>query len=267
MIKGLITSALIALSLSAVSIADDDKAKNILVEAKELFAKRQAFTKNDPTLTNQIQQKLDVAMKEAQDMDLQYDILIFNSKVLYWEGNHTTEKEAAKTVFEKGYKTADAAKKLNVDYPEAYYFYAVNLARWAKKNGIVESLKRKGELMDNLAMTLERINRDGVMGEEIEFFGANRVLGKMYYELPGFAGGSSSKAIENLTTAYEKAPEHTLNVIYFAEALSKSDEAKACMILKDMLAKDPAKMIADRAQEATEDFVEAQELSKKLDCK
>ncbi|MBI2604518.1 MAG: hypothetical protein HYW49_00410 [Deltaproteobacteria bacterium] len=245
-------------------------AEDLLKQSKELFNQRQAFGKEDPALLDQIEEKLNAANKEAQDADLKYDILVAHSKILYWKGNHTSEKDPAKKVYESGYKKAEEAKAINVDYPEAYYYYAVNLARWAKKNGIVESLQRKGELMDNLNKVLERTTRDGIAGEEIEYFGANRVLGKMYYELPGFAGGSRSRSVENLSVAHEKAPNHSLNVIYYAEALSKGakeEQAKACAILKEMLAKNPAEMIADRVQETTEDFEDAKELISKLRCK
>ncbi len=275
MFKGLTLCAVLALSMSTsfistASFADDQKATDMLNQAKEQFNLRQAFGKEDPALMPQIEQTLTAAAKEAVDADLRYDVLVFHSKVLYWIGNHIVDKAPAKVAFEKGYTLAAEAKAINADYPEAFYFYAVNLARWAKKNGIVESLQRKGELMDNLRMAIERTNRDGVAGEEIEFYGANRVLGKMYYELPGFAGGSWAKSTENLTIAYEKAPNHSLNVIYYAEVLmkgSKEDEKKACVVLATMLAQDPATLLPERAQETTEDFVEAKELFTKLECK
>ena len=268
MFKCLTLCAVFALSMTA--FADDKNASDMLQQSKDLFSQRQAFGKEDPALLTQIEEKLNAAAKEAVDADLRYDVLTFHSKVLYWKGNHIADKAPAKIVFEAGYKLAEEAKAINADYPEAYYYYAVNLARWAKKNGIVESLQRKGELMDNLRMVIERTNRDGIAGEEIEFYGANRVLGKMYYELPGFAGGSWAKSTENLAAAYAKAPNHSLNVIYYAEVLvkgSKADEAKACTILKDMLSKDPMTLLPERAQETVEDFEDAKEVFKKLDCK
>lgn len=59
--------------------------------------------------------------------------------------------------------------------------------------------------------------------------GPDRVLGRVFFKLPGFAGGDKKKSLEHLLKSKEYGPEDTLTRIYLAEtylALKEKDKAK-----------------------------------------
>ena len=55
-------------------------------------------------------------------------------------------------------------------------------------------------------------------------------LGRVFFKVPGFAGGSKEKSLEHLQKSKELGPEDALTRVYLAETLldmKKVDEAKA----------------------------------------
>ncbi|MBU4573948.1 MAG: TRAP transporter TatT component family protein, partial [Proteobacteria bacterium] len=67
--------------------------------------------------------------------------------------------------------------------------------------------------------------------------GPYRVLGRLYFKLPGLFGGDNEKAIENLKIAVKKGPHRYLNHIYLAEVLIDEDQGhEANQVLKAVIA-------------------------------
>jgi hypothetical protein len=54
--------------------------------------------------------------------------------------------------------------------------------------------------------------------------GADRVLGRVYFKLPGMAGGSKDKSKEHLAKSLEYGPDDALTRIYMAETLMAKKE-------------------------------------------
>jgi hypothetical protein len=165
--------------------------------------------------------------------------------------------------------SANAAKAINDDFAEGYYFYGVALGRWAETNGIAASLGRKGELMDSMGATQMRETHAGEKGEAIDGYGPNRILGRVYFKLPFLAGGSKSKSLDNLKIAYAQAPQYFMNGIYYAETLNdgnSNEKAQACAILHDIAAKSPEAGLLQRLPENREDIADAQKLLSQI-CK
>ena len=57
-----------------------------------------------------------------------------------------------------------------------------------------------------------------------EYGGAYRVLGRMYYKLPGFAGGGVDRSITNLKKSLEYAPNVSTTHIFLAESYIKQKD-------------------------------------------
>jgi tetratricopeptide (TPR) repeat protein len=72
----------------------------------------------------------------------------------------------------------------------------------------------------NKVIELDRGYEDG---------GPDRVLGRVYFKLPGIAGGSKKKSLEHLLKSKELAPNDALTRCYLAEtllSLKEKDKAR-----------------------------------------
>ncbi|GAF79240.1 unnamed protein product, partial [marine sediment metagenome] len=94
--------------------------------------------------------------------------------------------------------------------------------KYGETKGVLKSLSlvkpiKKGM---NKVIELDRSYEDG---------GADRVLGRVFFKVPGFAGGSKKKSLEHLLKSKELGPEDALTRVYLAETLLKHkqiDEAR-----------------------------------------
>lgn len=253
--KYFVINSIFVLSFFAVistAHANDDIAKAKLAEAQTLYNSRTDAVKVESALN-----ALTTAENEAVEANLKYDILVFTSKILYWKGDHATTDGDKVQLFDAGRAKAGEAKEANDSFGDAYYWYAANLARWGEANGVVASLSKKKELIRTLEELATKTNRDGSDGSTYEWHGSDRILGRVYFKLPGFAGGSLDKSLTYLDSAYNAAKEYANNVVWYAESLSNGtaeQKEKAKQILKEMLAKDPASYNGSRVPETKDEF-------------
>jgi tetratricopeptide (TPR) repeat protein len=250
---------LLALGLVLIATtcrADDDVATAKLEEGKALYAERGNPVKLEAALS-----ALATAESEAEDSDLKYDILVLESASLYFKANHSFNDSTKLALYTTAMEKADKAKEVNEDYADAYFWHGANLARWGETTGIPKSLVHLPELVKELGKIDDLKAHDGSEGIAYDSYGANRILGRVYFKIPLAFGGSTSKALRYLTPAYENAKENALNVVYYAEALySNGQKAKARQVLDEMLAQDPATYNPNRVTETKEEFADARKL-------
>lgn len=277
--KMLMTAALLAAQIVTGQTvrAEEGKALSLYFDAYDKYNERN-LTKLDAT--TEVVSMLDEAITEAESNSTKYDIYVLKSRALYWNGKHLTKgsdtdtKEARKAVFLAAKDVALQAVKIgksdsSLDNAEGYYFAGINLARWAEQNGVLASLGQKEELKEYMDKASERVTRDGEKGEAIDGFGPDRVLAKMYNEIPDFlfpAYGDDKEGLKHAKRSYELAPTVALNTVYYAELLGKNKNTKqtAIDILNALLANDPNTLNEDRIPENTEEFAEARSLLKDL---
>ena len=250
-------------TLSGVfSFADDDAARAKLAEAKLQYAKRFDMAALDAS-----HHSLALALEAVASPDLKFEVLVFDSRVLYAKGSKTVGDKNKIVVYAQALNQAAEAKAVNPNLAEAYFWYAANLGRWAEANGILASLKRKKELIENTEAVYDRETQDAKPGEDYEDRGADRILGRLYFKLPGFAGGSQEKALRYLSVAYEKGRQYALNVVYYAETLyagGAADKDRARQILDELLSHDPAAYHPNRVPETLEEFDMARKLRSEM---
>jgi tetratricopeptide (TPR) repeat protein len=170
------------------------------------------------------------AAKEAESKYLQALNLLDNkyegywrmSRVLYYIGEHTEKKKEKKNIFARGVYYAEKAVQLEPDKPDGHYWHGVNNGKYGETRGVLKSLSLVKPIKRamNKVIELDRSYEDG---------GADRVLGRVYYKLPGFAGGSKDKSLEHLLKSKEYGPEDAVTRIYLAEtylALKQKDKAR-----------------------------------------
>ncbi len=281
------TAALAASLISVQAFADDaGDAAAIAKSAKEAFAKRDF---SNPGI-NSAQESADLYVKAsaaAADKVEKAKYMILASASIYFVGDASTNNPVKIEKFLKGIQLADEGLKLlgveNVPglsdqqveqlkatlkgehltwVGEGLYFRGTNLGQWGQANGIVQSLSKWPELRRNM----EIIKLLGL--KSIHEFGANRVLGRGYFKIPGLLGGSVKLATELLTEAVKKSlvtgqiySKNGYNNNYYAEVLNENGEAdKAKALLQAFIAADPAKIDAASIPE----LKEAQRLAKEL---
>ncbi len=144
------------------------------------------------------------------------------SMAYYYLGRFTDDAQKKMDLFLKGKEWGLDAIRRNPNRPDAHYWYAVNLGNYGQVRGKLKSLFLLKPMKDALNEVLH-------IDPQCYYGGAYRVLGKMYFELPGFAGGDKHKAEEYLRKSLEIDPCYTLTLLYLAQVLidlHRKEEAK-----------------------------------------
>ena len=110
--------------------------------------------------------------------------------------------------FEYGYKAGLAGIKLKPTGTDANYWYAVNLGSYGLLKGIISSASNASSGMDALKIVKSSAQ------DSYDNYGAYRILGRYYQELPGMFGGSDSKAEMLLKEAVAKSNGFINNDIF-----------------------------------------------------
>ena len=242
--------------------------------ADDLFAKRGASVAN-------AQEAADLYGKlaaEATDKGEKAVLIVKQSAATYYVGTKATDNNDKEAVHKSGYEQAQKAIDLLKDNTDdfdqeetlakSYFYYGANLGKYGEAKGIIASLSRVPELKRNM----QSISDLGF--EDVEEYGANRILGRLYFKLPGFAGGDNDKserllkeALENTLSDDGTVSIHGLNNLYLAETLKKNKKkTEACRILKNFMNQDPETLLDTRVPETKEEIKEAAKMAKDFNC-
>lgn len=164
------------------------------------------------------------------------------SRILYYIGDHSEKKKDKKSYFSQGIYYGKRAVELEPNRPEGHYWLGVNYGKYGEVRGVLKSLSLVKPIKQemNKVIEIDRSFEDG---------GADKVLGRVYFKLPGFAGGSKKKSLEHLLKAKEIGPNDPLTRLYLAETFLAMDEvAKARQELEFVLGlEDDPRWISDVA--------------------
>jgi len=164
------------------------------------------------------------------------------SRILYYIGDHSEKKKDKKSYFSQGIYYGKRAVELEPNRPEGHYWLGVNYGKYGEVRGVLKSLSLVKPIKQemNKVIEIDRSFEDG---------GADKVLGRVYFKLPGFAGGSKKKSLEHLLKAKEIGPNDPLTRLYLAETYLALDEvAKARQELEFVLGlEDDPRWISDVA--------------------
>jgi tetratricopeptide (TPR) repeat protein len=155
------------------------------------------------------------------------------ARAWYWVGDHAQGEEARIAAFEKGIAAAEKAIEANPDSLGGHYWLGVNYGKYGSAKGVMKSLS----LIDPIK---EEMNKVIAMDPDYADGGPYRVLGRLYFKVPGLFGGDNDQAIENLQTAIRKGPRNYLSHVYLAEVyLDEGEDGKARALLEEVVAAGP----------------------------
>jgi hypothetical protein len=143
------------------------------------------------------------------------------ARMLYFVGDHKEKKKDRQNTFAQGVYHAEKAIALGPEKPDGYYWRAVNNGKYGETRGVLKSLSLVKPIKSDINKVIE-LNRAYEEG------GPDRVMGRVYFKLPGFAGGSKDKSLEHLLKSKEYGPDDALTRAYLADTyLAKKEVEKA----------------------------------------
>jgi tetratricopeptide (TPR) repeat protein len=144
------------------------------------------------------------------------------ARINYYIGSNTEKKKQKKIIFSQGIYNANKAIGLEPEKPDGYYWLGVNYGVFGEAKGVLKSLSLVKPIKQAMNKVIE-LNR------EYEDGGPDRVLGRVYFKLPGIAGGSKKKSLEHLLKSKELGPNDVKTRVYLADtylALKEIDKAR-----------------------------------------
>jgi len=217
-------------------LAFSQETKSLTQQGDDLFDQRGDLAKAKEGLA-----KYQDALLQQEDA---YGVYWRMARIEYWIGDHTADNKEKKRVFEIGIYHAKKAVALGPDRPEGHYWLGVNYGVYGEAKGVLKSLSLVKPIK-------EAMNKVLAIDPKFDDGGADRVLGRVYFELPGFFGGDKKKSLDHLLKSKEMGPQVGLTRIYLADTyLALKDIQKAREELEFVIAMEPdPKLIPETAEE------------------
>jgi len=201
--------------------------------------------------------KYQAALLKAED---KYEVYWRISRIHYYIGSRTESKKEKKIIFSQGIYHAKKAVNLEPEKPDGYYWLGVNYGVYGEARGVMKSLF----LVDDIKETMRKVIE---LDRGYEDGGPDRVLGRVYFKVPGIAGGSKTKSLEHLLKSKEIGPEDPLTRVYLADtyiALKEVEKARAELDYVLSLEDDPRWVAGiEETKEDAREMLKKKQFSKK----
>jgi tetratricopeptide (TPR) repeat protein len=162
-------------------------------------------------------------------------------------------KEPALGYYRRGEAYAETLIREEPGRVEGHYWLGLNLCGQADVGG-----KLLGRRL--LPRLLEELKRAVVLDAAYDQAGAHRVLGRIYYEAPGWplSVGDLDKSLAHLQAAVRLAPDNSTNHLYLAQTLTRLNQPELARQELEQVLK--ASQYAIRPQDLEDDRQEARRL-------
>ena len=245
----ILVSFLLAFLLAPAALLADEAADGLIARGDKFYENRGKGTKWCVKALECYEKALAV---DAENVAASWKF----ARASYWLGSHTEGEEAQIEIFKKGIDVAKRAVAIDDKSVESHFWLGVSYGKYGEAKGVMNSLA----LVDPIQKEMERVLE---LDENFDAGGAHRVLGRMYFKLPGIAGGSNEKAVEHLLKAIAIDKTRLLNHLFLAEVYIAEDEKeKAKAELTFVI---DAEFEADRKPENEEEKAQAKELLKEME--
>jgi len=132
------------------------------------------------------------------------------ARAAWWLGEHDAARADRLEDYQKGMDDARKAIVLNPDSVEAHFWLGGNEGSYGDTKGVMKSLGMVKPIRHEMAEVI-RINDRYNNGS------AYQILGVVDYKVPGFIGGSKTRAKEELQKALVMGPNDPFHHYYMAE--------------------------------------------------
>ena len=177
-------------------------------QSDDLYVERADLTKAKAALA-----KLEEALGAKEDA---FSVYWRMSRLSYWIGDHTPGNDAKKLIFQQGIEYAKKAIELGPDKADGHFWLGVCYGVYGEAKGKLKSLSLVKPIKEEMRRVL-------AIDPAYDRGGADRVLGRVFHEVPGIAGGSEKKSLEHLLKAVEYGPRVGLNLLYLSDTYVSLD--------------------------------------------
>jgi tetratricopeptide (TPR) repeat protein len=209
----------------AHSYAQDPAPGGLIQQSDQLYAERADVTKAKAALA-----KLEEALGAKEDA---FSVYWRMSRLSYWIGDHNPGNDAKKLIFQQGIEYAKKAIEIGPDKVEGHFWLGVNYGVYGEAKGVLKSLSLVKPIKEEMRRVL-------AIDPAYDRGGADRILGRVYHEVPGIAGGSEKKSLDHLLKAVEYGPRVGLNLLYLSDTYVSLDRVEdARKALETILTMEP----------------------------
>lgn len=134
------------------------------------------------------------------------------------------------SLFDRAIQSGKAAVKSKPDGVEGHYWLGTSYGCYGEVKGMLKALSMIDDIRDEMQAVIK-------IDAKYDDAGAYLVLGKIDFELPGWLGGSSKRAIEEYEQGLKLAPSNALMKLYLSDSYydaGRRDEAKK--LLEEIIA-------------------------------
>jgi tetratricopeptide (TPR) repeat protein len=241
--------AILALvALAALPAVGQTPSSSPLVQQGDALYEQRA----DLAKAKEAQAKYEAALTAKED---DYGASWRLARVLYWIGDHTADNDAKKEIFQRGIDHAKRAIELDKNKADGHFWLGVCYGVYGEAKGVLKSLFLVKPIKEEMRQVLE-------IDPAYDRGGADRVLGRVFHEVPGLFGGSEKTSLQHLLKAVEYGPRVGLNLLYLADTYTALDRVEdARKTLETILTMEP---LPDLLPETKEEQAQARErLAKK----
>ncbi len=123
-------------------------------------------------------------------------------------------KKYSEVYYHKGRLYAEMLIHADPNRTEGHYWLAMNLCGWVDAGGYMLGRRLLPQIIEELHKAL-------ALDEAYDQAGAHRVLGRIYFEAPGWpmSVGDIHKSLDHLLAAVRLAPENSTNHLFLAQTL------------------------------------------------
>jgi tetratricopeptide (TPR) repeat protein len=189
-------------------------------KAVELFETRHL---NSGNLNRSLEILTALVNSEPGNLRANYEL----AHVYYILGDNAGTRTEKIDLYTRGQEYAKNAIKINAGSASAHFWYLVNLGRVGQTKGVLNSLGLVPEIKKEI---------DKVLKLDPKHTGALDARAMLYYELPGFMGGSVSKSIDALNAAIALDSNYSVLFVDMGRCcIRKKDYEKARFFLQKVI--------------------------------
>jgi len=132
------------------------------------------------------------------------------SRAAWWLGDQSASRPDKLRYFQKGVDDARQGLAQDPNSVECHFWLGGNLGSFGETKGVLKSLS----LIKPIRHEMAEVNR---INDHYDGGGGYRVLGVVDYQVPGIAGGSKKRALEQLNKSLAIDPQNLFTRYYLAE--------------------------------------------------
>ena len=192
------------------------------------YASAQGPASTDPELLYRHREDLAAAARAADLWEAHattdYESAWKLARVCHWMGEHQAGP-LGKRALERGVDAGNNAVRLQPDRPEGHFWLAANMGTLAEASAIVQGLKYRGRIRQELEKAI-------AIDPRWQGGSAEAVLGQWFLEVPRLFGGSTGKAEAHLRQALAYDGDNRIALSVLADLLAETgrrSEARALL--------------------------------------